>query len=345
MPQRGSYIYGIIEETKEKYFTVDGVNGNRIGTINYKDLAAVVSHKPMVSYDRFDEQSNVSDLRAHQLVLENILKDYSVIPMGFGIIAKSDNDVKELLKTAYADFKDTFREIDNKVELNVQVICYEAAILNEVVTDNKAVYQLKRELISADADDADRIKIEVGKAVISALNEIKDEYVKNILETLKEVAISSCPGKLADAQMIVNESFLVARDRETEFDQRVNQLAEKYKDRVKFKYIGPMPPYSFVNLVATVVNAGTVNKARNLLGLGEQVTGAEIKNAYRELAKKYHPDNNRNSPAQVEKFREVSEASQMLMRYVKSLKPAENGQYAFIRGNQIKDAIIVTRRR
>jgi len=33
-----------------------------------------------------------------------------------------------------------------------------------------------------------------------------------------------------------------------------------------------------------------VQRARKLLGLGECVTLAEIKNAFREMAKKYHPD-------------------------------------------------------
>jgi len=41
----------------------------------------------------------------------------------------------------------------------------------------------------------------------------------------------------------------VDRSREREFDARVEQLAATYDDRIEFKYVGPAPPYSFVNIM------------------------------------------------------------------------------------------------
>ena len=100
MLQQGIYIYGVIEEPKGKRVALDGIDGKEVTTVNYKDLAAVVSNAPLVSYDRFNEQLHLSTLRSHQLVLESIFRDYTVIPMGFGIIARSENDVIKLLETS-----------------------------------------------------------------------------------------------------------------------------------------------------------------------------------------------------------------------------------------------------
>jgi hypothetical protein len=47
--------------------------------------------------------------------------------------------------------------------------------------------------------------------------------------------------------MIMNAAFLVARDREAEFDVRVKEIGAKY-ETLKFKYTGPWPPYNFVNI-------------------------------------------------------------------------------------------------
>jgi molecular chaperone DnaJ len=48
------------------------------------------------------------------------------------------------------------------------------------------------------------------------------------------------------------------------------------------------------------------------LGVAETATQDEIKKSYRKLAKKYHPDANRSSPAAQEKFKEISEAYAVL---------------------------------
>lgn len=45
-----------------------------------------------------------------------------------------------------------------------------------------------------------------------------------------------------------------------------------------------------------------------ILGVNKNATSSEIKKAYRELAKKYHPDKNKGNPEAEEKFKEIQEA-------------------------------------
>ncbi len=49
-----------------------------------------------------------------------------------------------------------------------------------------------------------------------------------------------------------------------------------------------------------------------VLGVAENSSPADIKKAYRKLAKKYHPDANQGNPAAAEKFKEISEANRVL---------------------------------
>lgn len=48
------------------------------------------------------------------------------------------------------------------------------------------------------------------------------------------------------------------------------------------------------------------------LGVSESASAAEIKKAYRRLAKQYHPDANPNNPAAAERFKAISEAHSVL---------------------------------
>ena len=45
-----------------------------------------------------------------------------------------------------------------------------------------------------------------------------------------------------------------------------------------------------------------------VLGVSKSATSKDIKKAYYELAKKFHPDTNKNDPNSHKKFHEVSEA-------------------------------------
>lgn len=48
------------------------------------------------------------------------------------------------------------------------------------------------------------------------------------------------------------------------------------------------------------------------LGVSRTATQDEIRSAYRKLAKKYHPDANKNDPQLAERFKEVNEANEIL---------------------------------
>jgi molecular chaperone DnaJ len=49
-----------------------------------------------------------------------------------------------------------------------------------------------------------------------------------------------------------------------------------------------------------------------VLGVGKDAEEAEIKRAYRELARKFHPDLNHDNPESVERFKEINEAYAVL---------------------------------
>lgn len=66
-----------------------------------------------------------------------------------------------------------------------------------------------------------------------------------------------------------------------------------------------------------------------ILGIDKKADAAAIKKAYRKLAKKYHPDTNKNNPAAAERFKEINEAYDILGNEEKRRLYDEYGYMAF----------------
>lgn len=61
-----------------------------------------------------------------------------------------------------------------------------------------------------------------------------------------------------------------------------------------------------------------IDKARKLLGLGEEATLKEIKEAYRGKAKKFHPDGKHANKKKIygEKMVQINRAYEIILKYI-----------------------------
>ena len=60
----------------------------------------------------------------------------------------------------------------------------------------------------------------------------------------------------------------------------------------------------------------SIEKYYKILGLTPKATVDQVKSKFRELAKKYHPDKNRNKKAAAEKFKQIFEARQKILQVI-----------------------------
>ena len=75
----------------------------------------------------------------------------------------------------------------------------------------------------------------------------------------------------------------------------------------------------------------------SILGVERGADGAQIKKAYRKLAKKYHPDSNKGDSAAEKKFKDISEANAILGDPEKRKIYDEFGYAAFESGMDPKE--------
>jgi hypothetical protein len=239
----GKYVYCIIQTDASLRFGAIGI-GNEpadVHTVNYKDIAAVVSDTPLEVYDPTRE-----NVLAHERVNEAVMRDYTVIPMSFSTVFKTSEDIIELLRTAYDAFHDVLVKMEDKLEFGVKVLWEPDVIIREIEKDDENLRLLRQE-ISSQKGSTYFARMQYGRLVDSLLAERSEQLVADIFSTLSRVSVASRTNKPIGDKMVLNAAFLVSRDRESDFDAKVKDMDAKYEN-LKFKFTGPWPPYNFVNI-------------------------------------------------------------------------------------------------
>ncbi len=304
------YLYGFIETDREENFGNIGVgNQNRVTTIRYRDVAAVVSDHPVIQFDQLDESQLTNYIQKHQVVNEKVLEKHTIIPLRFGNIAQNAADVLKILKHAYIQFKTQLDQLQGKIELVIQATANKQVWLKEIVETNTTIKDLTKKLDKSDAQEKIPIQVEIGKIIHNTIVHKEKEIVVDILATLRNGGSPYRSDKLLTQDMIMNMSFLIDRTAESAFDQKLNELGQRYANDLTFKYIGPLPPYSFTQLNLKTTDLNFINNARKMLNLPGKASKKEIKKAYRTMASKYHPDRTGNDS---QKFNEIHNAYRTL---------------------------------
>ena len=70
----------------------------------------------------------------------------------------------------------------------------------------------------------------------------------------------------------------------------------------------------------TPFSAAEIDQARQLLGLGELASIAEIKTAYRQMCKKWHPDVVEDEATANRKMKDINAAYRLLLNYCETYR-------------------------
>ncbi len=248
MTELGQYIYCIIGADEPKQFESIGIDDSHpeIYTVNYEGLAAVVSDSPVKTY-----QLSRANMMAHQKVCEEAMKGHTVLPVKFCTIAEKKGMIEEkVLKRRYKEFQKMMIDMNGKTEHGLKMLWMDIdKVFAQIVEENEDIKGLRDSLKWKPHTKIHYDMIHVGEMVEAALKEKKKNFVKEIVKPLKLLAEDCRENDTHGDKMIINASFLVSEENQSEFDNRIGELEASYKEDIKIKYVGPIPPFNFVEIV------------------------------------------------------------------------------------------------
>lgn len=322
MSGTGKYIYAVINSNTAFRFYCpsdfsQGTGSNTVYTISHEDISAVVNDREIMDYNYMSRDALARLLVGHQMVIERIMNaEVVALPVRLGTFAADEDEIKEILKKGYGLIKDVMGRAAGKIEIDVCVTYRDFDSILKEAAEEREVKEVKERLLSNHRGVTVDEQIKVGVMVKKALDEKKREITFKMIEALKVICDDCRQHEVMDDKMAANIAFLVNRTNEEKFYAAVEKLNNEFAEKLDFRCVGPLPPYSFYTLEIKKMQYEEIDWARKKLGLPAGfVTKDEIKKAHQTMAFALHPDKNPDEPGIGKEFNEVMMAYKTLQEY------------------------------
>lgn len=261
------YVYGIVDVDELHDQDLDGLEGIETGSDVYicsnGDLSAIVSSVPAAIYGKKQLDQGMNDaawvkeqVRRHAAVLSAIGAPRSIVPLKFGVVRASMEDVKHYLDSHSTVFHETLGRLSNKQEFSVRirvdlhrlgehVLESDARIdasLNDMSSGVAGFIRDELKLRNQDPDEQEMATI-IQNVVGQAHARLQDLSSESVF-------MNAPPAGPKDVQRVVlNATYLVSTARDAAFDAEVNDMANQFRHLgFEIQVSGPWAPYHFVHL-------------------------------------------------------------------------------------------------
>lgn len=243
----GKYLYAIINSATPVCFETKGIGGRDdiVHTITEGRISAVVSDSPMVEY-----ANTRRNMMAHTLVLEEVMQRFVMLPVRFGTIAPDTQTLStKVLRGRYDELTQMLEQMRGRVELGLKASWHEGSIFSEIIAENTAIRTLRDKLVGRSAERTHFDRARLGELIAKEMERRRTADEQLIHDRLRGFVCKTKLNKTIGEQMVINAAYLVEQPAEPELDAAIRAMDADLGKRFLFKYVGPVPPYNFVNIV------------------------------------------------------------------------------------------------
>jgi hypothetical protein len=235
------HLYGVTTASAPPQPALKGRQGTELRLVADESLAVIVSDVDA------EAPAGRKDLLAHAHVLEAYAEETTVVPMQFGIALPSDDVVRErLLEHDRESLEQLVHTFEGLVQVTVQAFHHEEPALREILRRHPNLLAAREQMHAFPESVTQAQQMELGQAVASALEELEEEDRLMILDRLAPLSRAVAENDAAGSHEIMHSAFLVSRGDRAAFDEAVARLRVENEERMRIRYVGPQPPYSFL---------------------------------------------------------------------------------------------------
>jgi Gas vesicle synthesis protein GvpL/GvpF len=236
------HVYGVVKSGDTLPHELTGRGDRPARLVGDDTLTVIVSD--------VDEEARVrrADLLTHAHLLEAVAAETTVIPSRFGVLMPDDDTVRhEFLELRREHLLALLDAFEGCVQVTVQATYDEDVALREVLRRDPALAALRDSTTEADSS----AQLRLGEAVASALAALREEAGDMVVDWLRPYALAASLNEIRGAYDVASVALLVKRADRTRVDAAVADLDRQLSGQMMLRYVGPQPPYAFLDHVVT----------------------------------------------------------------------------------------------
>jgi len=244
-------IYSIIKASEEHAQLIavlsgmHGISNADFLAVSYDDITAVVCDVPKVGM--VTDRSATMDYAS---VVDSLFKDFTLLPVRFGSVMESDDEIRKMLQKNYKEIKNNLLKVEGKLEFGLKVFCDTLKLQARFEDNSKAEINVAATTVSGQNNSI--FKDYVNKKLIEyRIEESLLSYVNSLIQKISDCctgikAISKFK-KMLSPTNIIDALFLIDKEMTNQLIRLVKDLKTRYPD-LNFILTGPWPPYNFVDI-------------------------------------------------------------------------------------------------
>lgn len=257
------YVYCISTGIKQNKVTIRNISISNIRIVDivqYNNIQAVVSRVSDVEFEdeairKYLENPEWVKEKAliHEDIIEEIMENYSVLPMRFLTIYNTEQNLLEFLKNHYEKILDNLMVAEMNIEYSVRVYCNKEILKKALMEEEEIKTEI--EVIASKPKGVaymlmkklnERIAVSIqnnlncdAQDIYKAIESISEKIMMNEFQKSDESLI----------EKIFNVVILINRENYLNKIHKIEKLNEEYSEKgYHIEASGPWPIYNFINI-------------------------------------------------------------------------------------------------
>jgi len=265
----GIYVYGVVsrEHPLPHGPGIDGVHP--LSAIAWREVCAVVSQVALAEFGEMPLHQRLQDLRwladtvrAHEVVVEQVMRQQTVLPCQFCTIYRSEGRVREVLARYYHHCREGLAFLHDKEEWGVKAYIAEKILQDHLLQTDHDLSGLEREGIGKSPGFAYLLQKTVQQRLLARVEHTRARLRVQLTRALQVHAVRAeelSPAALrlspSETCLLLSMAYLLAKERVEAFAACIQALNTQIaSEGARLVLSGPWPPYHFSPRCAPVAN-------------------------------------------------------------------------------------------
>ena len=237
----GLYVYAVGKASEAELPSVQGVLDRPAYRLEADSLCAIVSECPLGNV-----RAERKHIAATQRVLAALNAKFDLLPMTFGTVTKSEDDLRRFLNDNQESLSSQLQRVSGAIEMGLRLSLDVPDPIAYLVERTPALKTARDRTFRAHHKASHDEKIRLGQLFDQAFAKYRAAVTGQVRNLIDGACSEVMELPVRDEKQIANLAILVPRaDLET-FEAAIAAAAPQIDDDVVFNLSGPWPPHNFV---------------------------------------------------------------------------------------------------